>query len=612
MKTTMRILALVLVLVMAIGIFAGCKQTPPTTTGKPGNDGTIGGNDGTTAGAVSNLPEYLKVGQFPLVEGEKITLDIAVLCHDSTQKPEETYQFQFIEKYVGIDLNLTTYFYDGTRDESISLLFADGDLPDLIVGMGLDASQIVRYGMVDEMLLDMKPYINAENAPSLLKVMKEYPAYEQAMTTPDGAIYSLGSWGEDDPTNKSGVFRMFYNWKVMGDAGITKCPTTLDEFLAMLRTIKAKFPEMTPFGGNYARYNATYLIQNALGFNISLASSEQKSHETDIGLYKGEVSLFSYNKEILPAYLEFMHTMYEEGLMEQDYYTLDKETTKAHLTAGKYAVFSEVPSLYGGLEFGAEFWGGLPLTSKYNDTPFWPSNDFYKTGGFCVSADTEYPELCVAFADLFYGEGEMNKLLNGNGPSVTDVTNGLGLGNLTEGWYYDWETNTKNYKEFEKVKDEYSNQNYWVFENVTFWKDGAFENSYLKWSTDENGTYIEPDDLDDHKNTIEEGAAIRHTLKDFFNTTGGQWCKALHNTFGQYETTEMTPKTCYFDDETLTLASDYKTALDAYASQSIAEFITGAKEINEANLNAYFAEMERLGAEEYVKIYADYWASVNG
>ena len=612
MKTTMRILALVLVLVMAIGIFAGCKQTPPTTTGKPGNDGTTGGNDGTTAGSTSNLPEYLKVGQFPLVEGEDITLDIAILCHDNTQKPEETYQYLFIEKYVGIDLNLTTYFYDGTRAESISLLFADGDLPDLIIGMGLDASQIVKYGMVDEMLLDMKPYINAENAPSLLKVMKDYPAYEQAMTTPDGAIYSLGSWGENDPANKSGVFRMFYNWKVMGDAGITKCPTTLDEFLTMLRTIKAKFPEMTPFGGNYARYNATYLIQNALGFNISLASSEQKSHETDIGLYKGEVSLFSYNKEILPAYLEFMHTMYEEGLMEQDYYTLDKETTKAHLTAGKYAVFSEVPSLYGGLEFGAEFWGGLPLTSEYNDTPFWPSNDFYKTGGFCVSADTEYPELCVAFADLFYGEGEMNKLLNGNGPSVTDVTNGLGLGNLTEGWYYDWETNSKNYKEFEKVKDEYSNQNYWVFENVTFWKDGAFENSYLKWSTDENGTYIEPDDLDDHKNTIEEGAAIRHTLKDFFNTTGGQWCKALHNTFGQYETTEMTPKTCYFDEETLTLASDYKTALDAYASQSIAEFITGAKEINEANLNAYFAEMERLGAEEYVKIYADYWASVNG
>ena len=610
MKLTKRIFALALVLVMALGIFAGCTPSDdnPTTTAPKGDKP----NDGTTAGAVSNLPEYLKVGQFPLVEGEDITLDIAILCHDNTQKPEETYQYLFIEKYVGIDLNLTTYFYDGTRDESVSLLFADGDLPDLIIGMGLDASQIVKYGMVDEMLLDMKPYINEENAPSLLKVMKDYPAYEQAMTTPDGAIYSLGSWGENDPANKAGVFRMFYNWKVMGDAGITKCPTTLDEFLEMLRAIKKKFPEMTPFGGNYARYNATYLIQNALGFNISLASSEQKSHETDIGLYKGEVSLFSYNKEILPAYLEFMHTLYEEGLMEQDYYTLDKETTKAHLTAGKYAVFSEVPSLYGGLEFGAEFWGGLPLTSEYNDTPFWPSNDFYKTGGFCVSAETEYPELCVAFADLFFGDGEMNKLLNGNGPSVTDVANGLGLGNLTQGWVYDWETSSKNYKEFESVKDEYSNQNYWVFENVTFWKDGAFENSYLKWSTDENGTYIEPDDLDDHKDTIEEGAAIRHTLKDFFNTTGGQWQKALHNTFGQYETTEMTPKTCYFDEETLTLASDYKTALDAYASQSIAEFITGAKEINEANLNAYFAEMERLGAEEYVKIYADYWASVNG
>ena len=165
MKLT-RIFALVLVLVMALGIFAGCQQTTDPTN-KPGDKPT-GGNDGTTAGSTSNLPEYLKVGQFPLVEGEDITLDIAILCHDNTQKPEETYQYLFIEKYVGIDLNLTTYFYDGTRAESISLLFADGDLPDLIIGMGLDASQIVKYGMVDEMLLDMKPYINEENAPSLL------------------------------------------------------------------------------------------------------------------------------------------------------------------------------------------------------------------------------------------------------------------------------------------------------------------------------------------------------------------------------------------------------------------------------------------------------------
>ena len=319
MKAT-RILALVLVLVMALGIFAGCQQnTNPTT--KPNS-----GNNATTAGSTSNLPSYLKPGQFPLVEGEEITLDIGVMLHDNTEDPTKTYQYKFIEEVMGVKLNITYSFYTAQKAESISLMFADGDLPDMMIGMGLDASQIVQYGMVDEMLLDLKPYINAENTPNLMKVDAIDPNYLKAMTTPNGAIYSLGEWGEPNPDNNAGVYRMFYNWDVMNECGITEAPETLDEFLTMLRTIKAQKPEMYPFGGNYARYNATYLIMNALGFNLSLGglSADQKSHETDIGLRNGEITLFSYDKEMLPVYLEFMNTLYEEGLMEPDYYTLER------------------------------------------------------------------------------------------------------------------------------------------------------------------------------------------------------------------------------------------------------------------------------------------------
>ena len=101
MKFT-RIFALVLVLVMALGIFAGCQQTTDPTT-KPNS---------TTAGSTSNLPSYLKVGQAPLVEGEDITLKIAIRCHDNTQDPEKTWQYKYLQKVAGCKIEIVEYFYD--------------------------------------------------------------------------------------------------------------------------------------------------------------------------------------------------------------------------------------------------------------------------------------------------------------------------------------------------------------------------------------------------------------------------------------------------------------------------------------------------------------------
>ena len=46
MKTTVRILSLLLVAVLMVGLFAGCQNSNPTTTGKP---------DGTTAAGKKEL-----------------------------------------------------------------------------------------------------------------------------------------------------------------------------------------------------------------------------------------------------------------------------------------------------------------------------------------------------------------------------------------------------------------------------------------------------------------------------------------------------------------------------------------------------------------------------
>jgi len=620
MQTTMRILALVLVLVMAIGMFAGCKKTPDTTTGKPG-DGTTGGSgDGTTAGATSNLPSYLKVGQAPLVEGEDITLKIAVRLHDATKDPENTWQFKFIEEYLGIDLEIVDSFYDAQAAESIATLFAGGDLPDIMIGFGLDTVKLTQFGTIDEQLLDIKPYLNEENAPNLMKVIAADPAWLTALTNAEGKVYSLSSWSEpQEGSEYLSAYRLYYNWDDMNAAGITEAPETLDEFMAMLRAIKTKFPEKYPFGGNYARYNATYLIMNALGFNYTMGgeTANQRSHEYDIGLRNGEVTLFGYDKEMLPIYLDIMSAIYKEGLMHPDYYTLEKDATKALLSSGTFSVFSEVPGLYGGNEFGTQWWGGVPMTSELNDTPFYPSNKTYTTGNWCISADTEYPELCVALADLFAIHDPENENLASmvdKSPSVEMVKADSKLGlDKTVGWHWDAEQNRSIYPEWEENKAGYDDQNYWVFENITCWYNGSFK---ITWADegldDEFGNQVVFADKDLGEYDVNETAKKRHEYPNFNDSYSYQYQYVAQNCWGQYMTDEVTPQICYFDADTTNRIADLKSMIKPYIEQSLAEFITGRKEVNEENLNAYFAELQRMGADEYVQIYADYWASVNG
>jgi hypothetical protein len=611
MKLT-RIFALVLVLVMALGIFAGCQQTTDPTT-KPNS-----GNDGTTAGSTSNLPSYLKVGQAPLVEGEDITLKIAIRCHDNTQDPEKTWQYQYLQKVAGCKIEIVEYFYDAQAAESISLLFASGDLPDIMIGFGLTPVQLTQYGTTDELLLDMKPYLNEENAPHILAAAAAQPAWMQALTNSEGQVFSLNGWTEQVPEADlyTGAYRLYYNWDDMNAVGITEAPETLDEFMTMLRAIKTKYPEKYPFGGNYARYNPTYLIMNALGFNLSMGgeTANQRSHEYDIGLRNGKMTLFGYDREMLPVYLDYMTKIYAEGLMHPDFYTLEKDATKALLTSGTFSIFSEVPGLYGGAEFGQQWWGGVPMTSELNDTPFYPNSlANYGCGNWCISAETEYPELCVALADLHFVDNRVGCLMS-NSPSKVDIANDPDIGfGITTGWYWNAEENRSVFPEWEANKEAYTDQNYWVFENITLWYNGSFDVQFDTYNgLDENGVKVQFYDKDLGEYDVNKSAAKRREYPHFNEEYSYQFQYVAQNCWGQYMTDEVLPKVMYFDADTTARIADLQSLIKPYIEQNLAEFITGRKALTEENLNAYFAGLESLGADEYVQIYQEYWEALNG
>ncbi len=548
--------------------------------------------------AFAGVPDYLHVGQQPLVD-EPVTLKITVMAHDSTTDPASTWEYAYITQVLGINVDLE-YFYSSTRDESVALMMAGGDLPDIIMSANFNTSELVRYGDAEGLLLDLAPYINEENAPNLTALFNERPALKNELSTAEGKLYSLGYVSNPDPCNS---FRMFYNFDWLEKLGL-EVPTTLDEFIDMLRAFRDRADELgvegvVPFGGNYARYNATYLIQNALGYNLSMNYSNQKSHETDIMLRNGEVVLPCYDREVFPKYLEILHTMYEEGLMEKDYYTLDKDTTKAHVAAGIYGVFSEVPAIYSSLEYGSQWFGGIPLTSEYNDTPFWPNFTGQSIGGFVVSAQTKYPELCVAFADHVY-DPEFAGMISG-GPSVNQSEYFL---DKTSGWYLNPDDLERYTQDYLDNAEQYSNYNYWQYENINMWYPASFgyDNGVAGIITDENGTvynYYHPVTGE----TLMEKAKVR---KDA-TAVNEQFQLSQINSWGQYMTDEFSPTLCYFDEDTTMRIDELKSLITEHATHEIAKFVIGERDLSE--LDQFFDELQKLGADEYVQYYADYYAA---
>lgn len=82
----------------------------------------------------------------------------------------------------------------------------------------------------------------------------------------------------------------------------------------------------------------------------------------------------------------------------------------------------------------------------------------------------------------------------------------------------------------------------------------------------------------------------------------------LDRTLSPYRTTEVFPGAVYLDGDTTERLAGMKTAIDEYASQETAKFITGARPLED--LDSYFDEIERLGAAEYVQVYQEYYDAI--
>lgn len=577
-KTWKKWMAILLVACSAVAM-TGCLKT---SVEKPLSDYTEPGD----------LSWLNTSGTLPLVnEGTEKGLTIAVCMDSSSRTPENTWFYQFIEEQMNINISVIR-FTSTNASRYLSLIFADNDLPDIIIGGGFAASDLMNCGALEGQLVDLAPYITEELTPNLYQIYSENPEYLSAVADKEGHIWSLGYI--NDPTDRGQIERVFWNYDWLEQLGL-EVPTTLDEALTALRAFKTLGDNIIPVGGAAEANSLGVFFLNAFGYNTNNCDG------LEVCLRDGELVLPVADREAYGAYLTFMHTLYSEGLISSNYFTMNEDKMSSIVSEGRNGLIAQAPFVY--MSDTSAWWGAVPLTSDYNDEAFWPAkNSAVSCGGFVITSACQEVELAMAFADWFYAPENYDLCVNGPCDLQTEYLGDVSGYHIT----LDETTNsaTRTWTDYVNNKNKYGTKNKYLKKVVQLW---GFKKFGLGATTDAvQFQYLLNDDTisDGYADVSAEGIDSYYR-KTIVNDGEQHFRCALEDTLVPYVTTEGMLGYTYLDAEMSVEVGNMYTAIKEYAASESAKFITGRRDLSE--LDAYFDEIEALGAKKYVEIYKEYY-----
>ena len=125
--------------------------------------------------AEATYPDYLNLdSQDPIIkEGADAPTPRWTIVQDSTAgKWEDLWISRYFKDRYNIEFEVESIL-NTALSERKSLMFATGDLPDIMTGFGLSTSEILRYGQQEGLLLALDEYINEELTPNICRAFED-------------------------------------------------------------------------------------------------------------------------------------------------------------------------------------------------------------------------------------------------------------------------------------------------------------------------------------------------------------------------------------------------------------------------------------------------------
>jgi len=376
MKQLRKASAVLLSLTLLSSLMAACGSS----------DDKGSANKGKTTAAIAN-----KEG-FPIVK-EPLTLtmmsqDVGVADWNKMQVIQE------MEKLTGIKLQFQNSPVDSFETKK-NLVFASGELPDVIYAAELKPAEQVTYGS-QGVLLPLETYIDGGYAPNLKKILDENPDIRKSFTTPDGHMYALPFIDQTAVWYQS---VMWYNGKFLKALGITELPKTTEELYTYLKRVKDEDPNQNGKADEIPLTSVKLddLRRYFLGFwgiydEVIYVDKQDKVHYTPM-------------EEGYKGYLAFMNRLWKENLLDHETFSQTAEQKKAKGKNNQVAIVNDwFPYFTFGGEPGPENPIMTPVQSEIADTPVYGKHPGISTKGtFAITKSNPSPEATMRWIDYLYG-----------------------------------------------------------------------------------------------------------------------------------------------------------------------------------------------------------------
>ncbi|GAE30243.1 ABC transporter [Halalkalibacter hemicellulosilyticusJCM 9152] len=298
MNSMKRTMALILSLVMVMSIvLVGCSSNE--------TDGTQEEN--------GDEPVHIKV-----FAPQNAETDLAT--NSFTKLVEEKFNIEF-------DWQVTTY--DGTSASEVrNIALSSGDYPDLFLLIPwvdqFSQTDLLRYGR-QGVVLPLNELIE-QHAPNIKQVIDDHPYYESMITAPDGNIYGLPHLNECFHCSYGNKFWINTEWLETLDLEV---PTTPEELRDVLTAFKTQDPNGNGIADEVPLSGSPSLIESSI-IPYLMNGFIYDDSRTRL-LLNGDSVEFAANKEEWREGLAYIHSLYEEGLIDQGAFS---QNIEAHQQLG--------------------------------------------------------------------------------------------------------------------------------------------------------------------------------------------------------------------------------------------------------------------------------------
>ncbi|HML49381.1 MAG TPA: extracellular solute-binding protein, partial [Clostridia bacterium] len=334
---------------------------------------------------------------FPVVT-EPLTLTIFASQGSYNTAFEDVYILDKYEEMTGIAIEWITV-PSSAKTERITLAFSSGDLPDAFLKCGLSASMLQQYGESGD-LIDLGPYLE-KWAPSFNAYMQQYPDAQAAITTPEGAIYSLPAAADANATRMNKKF--FWNQSWLDKLGMTQ-PTTVDELYAYAKAAMENDAngngEADEIPLSDSAGNLYYTFGGFFGAgNRGVAHNPEYDSDPQTGAVRHIKTSDAFRQAT-----ELMAKWYAEGIIDKEYLTYSDSYSVGLLVQNRlglynYTNLAPVPA--------DQVASWVPTTGALtgpNGDTLWPfmRSHLHSVGAYAVTADCENVEAALRWVDYFY------------------------------------------------------------------------------------------------------------------------------------------------------------------------------------------------------------------